>query len=266
MARFSQFAVASAIQAVTESGLDLEREDRTRIGVLLGNGNGGYPNLEDPLRTIVARGGMRMDPLLMPKALPNMAAAQISLQLGLKGYTSTTVTACAAGTQAVGEAADVIRAGRADVMVCGGTEAGISRLGLGAFAVMRAMSTGTTTQSGPAGLLIGTGWFCAGGRRRLLCARIAGARAAPRSRRLRGSGGYAACGDAYHLVAPCADGEGACRAMTWALADAGVSPGESTTSMRMEHPRHSTTFRRRLRLRLRLARGRITFRLARRNR
>ncbi|HTE84397.1 MAG TPA: beta-ketoacyl synthase N-terminal-like domain-containing protein, partial [Dehalococcoidia bacterium] len=133
MARFSQFAVAAAMQALTHSGLDLDHVDRTRIGVVLGNGNGGYPNLEEAVRTIVARGGMRMDPLLMPKALPNMAAAQISLQLGLRGYNSTTVTACAAATQAMGEAADLIRYGRADVMLSGGTEAGISQLGLGAF-------------------------------------------------------------------------------------------------------------------------------------
>src|SRR5438874_8384406 len=111
MARFSQFAVVAAMQAVEHAGLHLEHEDRTRIGVLLGNGNGGYPNLEEAVRTIVARGGMRMDPLLMPKALPNMAAAQVSLQLGLKGYNGTTVTACAAGTQAIGEAADLIRYG-----------------------------------------------------------------------------------------------------------------------------------------------------------
>ncbi len=141
MARFSQFAVAAAQQAIDQSGLDLDTEDRTGAGVLLGNGNGGYPNLEEAVRVIVERGGMRMDPFLMPKALPNMAAAQLSLQFGLKGYTSTTVTACAAGTQAIGEAAEVIRRGAAEIMLTGGTQAGICQLGLGAFAVMRAMST-----------------------------------------------------------------------------------------------------------------------------
>src|SRR5439155_2335430 len=113
----------------------------TRVGVYLGNGNGGYPNIEDAVRTIVARGGMRIDPLFMPKSLPNMASAQVSLQYGLKGYTGTMVTACAAATQAIGEAAEVIRRGQADVILSGGSEAGISELGLGAFAVMRAMST-----------------------------------------------------------------------------------------------------------------------------
>jgi 3-oxoacyl-[acyl-carrier-protein] synthase II len=227
MARFSQFAVASAIQAIAQAGLDLDHEDRTRVGVLLGNGNGGYPNLEEAVRTIVARGGMRMDALLMPKALPNMAASQVSLQLGLKGYTSTTVTACAAGTQAVGEAADVIRAGRADVMLCGGTEAGISQLGLGAFAVMRAMSTRNDEPElasrpfdlGRDGFVPGEG----AGSFVLESLEHAQARSAVI---LAEVAGYAACADAFHLVAPCADGEGACRAMTWALADAGISPGD----------------------------------------
>ena len=227
MARFSQFAVAAAMQALAQSGLDLDRIDRTRVGVVIGNGNGGYPNLEDAVRTIVARGGMRMDPLLMPKALPNMAAAQISLQLGLKGYNSTTVTACAAATQAIGEAADLIRAGRADVILSGGTEAGISQLGLGAFAVMRAMSTrnqeperasrpfdlnrdGFVPAEG-AGLLVLESLESARGRNAAILAEVAG---------------YGACADAYHLVAPCADGEGAARAIRLALEDAGVIPAE----------------------------------------
>jgi 3-oxoacyl-[acyl-carrier-protein] synthase II len=227
MARFSQFAVAAAMQAVADAGLDLDQWDRTQIGVLIGNGNGGYPNLEDAVRTIVARGGMRMDPLLMPKALPNMAAAQVSLQLGLKGYNSTTVTACAAATQAIGEAAEIIRAGRADMMLSGGTEAGISQLGLGAFAVMRAMTTrndeperasrpfdaardGFVPAEGAAVFVLES----------LEHARDRGARI------LAEVAGFAASADAYHLVQPCADGEGACRAMTTALADAHVDPDE----------------------------------------
>jgi 3-oxoacyl-[acyl-carrier-protein] synthase II len=225
MARFSQFAVAAAMQAIDDSGLQLDHEDCTRIGVLLGNGNGGYPNLEDAVRTIVGRGGMRMDPLLMPKALPNMAAAQVSLQLGLKGYNGTTVTACAAATQAIGEAADLIRAGRADIILSGGTEAGISQLGLGAFAVMRAMSTrndeperasrpfdaerdGFVPAEGAAVFVMET-MEHARERNAQILAEVAG---------------FGACADAYHLVAPCPDGEGASRAMALALADAGVTP------------------------------------------
>ncbi len=227
MARFSQFAVAAAFQAAAAAGLDLEQCDRTRVGVVLGNGNGGYPNLEEAVRTIVERGGMRMDPFLMPKALPNMAAAQISLQLGLKGYSSTTVTACAAATQAIGEAVDLIRAGRADVVFSGGAEAGISQLGLGAFAVMRAMSTRNDEPeraSRPFDLER-DGFVPAEGAAVFVLESLEGARArgAPI---LAEVAGFGACADAYHLVQPCADGEGAARAMALALADAGVGPEE----------------------------------------
>ena len=227
MARFSQFAVASARQAIEQAALRLDCEDRTRLGVLLGNGNGGYPNLEEAVRTIVDRGGMRMDPFLMPKALPNMAAAQISLQFGLKGYTSTTVTACAAGTQAIGEAAEVIRRGSADVILAGGTEAGISQLGLGAFAVMRAMSTrnGDPERASRPFDAERDGFVPAEGAAVFVLESLEHAQ-------LRGAtilaeiAGYAASADAYHLVAPCADGEGAARTIAWALEDAGIGPAD----------------------------------------
>jgi 3-oxoacyl-[acyl-carrier-protein] synthase II len=227
MARFSQFAVAAAKQAVAQAGLDLDREDRTRIGVILGNGNGGYPNIDEAMRTIVEKGGMRVDPFFLPKSLPNMAAAQIALQLGLKGYNSTVVTACAAGTQAIGDAMEVLRRGRMEVMLTGGTEAGISQLGLAAFCVMRAMSTrndeperasrpfdkdrdGFVPAEGAAVFVLETLEHALARGARIL-AEVAGA---------------AATADAYHLVAPCADGEGAARAIRWALEDAGVRPEE----------------------------------------
>lgn len=227
MARFSQFAVAAARQAVEDAGLDLDAEGRERVGVLIGNGNGGYPNLEEAVRTLVERGGMRMDPLLMPKALPNMAAAQIALQLGIKGYNGTTVTACAAATQAIGDAAGLIRSGRMDVILTGGSEAGISQLGLAAFAVMRAMTTrdieperasrpfdkdrdGFIPSEGAAIFVLET----------LEHARARGARI------IAEVAGWAAGSDAYHIVAPCADGEGAARTIRWALDDAGIAPEE----------------------------------------
>jgi 3-oxoacyl-[acyl-carrier-protein] synthase II len=227
MARFSQFAVAAAGQAIADAGLDLDHEDRTRIGVYLGNGNGGYPNIDEAVRTLLAKGGMRIDPLFMPKSLPNMAAAQVSLQYGLKGYTSTTITACAAATQAVGEAAEVIRRGAADVILSGGTEAGISELGLAAFSVMRAMSTraddparasrpfdkdrdGFIPAEGAALFVLESLEHALARGARIYCEVT----------------GYAASSDAYHIVAPCTDGEGAARTIAWALADAGRQPHE----------------------------------------
>jgi 3-oxoacyl-[acyl-carrier-protein] synthase II len=224
MARFAQFAVAAARQAVDDAELDLDTLDRTRIGVLLGNGNGGYPNIEEAVRTIVEKGGMRIDPFFMPKSLPNMAAAQVSLQLGLKGYNSTVTTACAAATQAIGDAVDLIRHGRADIVLTGGTEAGISQLGLGAFAVMRALTTRNDPpeQASRPFDKDRDGFVPAEGAGIFVLETLESARA--RGVRIYAEvAGAAACADAYHLVAPCADGEGAARAIRWALADAGLT-------------------------------------------
>ncbi len=141
MARFTQLAVAAGLQSLENSGLDVSREDPYRLGVILGNGNGGFPTLEENCRILAERGGMRMSPFFFPMVLPNMAAAAVSRYLGAHGYNSTATTACAASNQAIGEGMEVIRRGVADVVFAGGTEAGISLLGLSGFAVMRALST-----------------------------------------------------------------------------------------------------------------------------
>ena len=141
MARFTQLAVAAGLQSLENSGLDVSREDPYRLGVILGNGNGGFPTLEENCRILAERGGMRMSPFFFPMILPNMAAAAVSRYLGAHGYNSTATTACAASNQAIGEGMEVIRRGVADVVFAGGTEAGISLLGLSGFAVMRALST-----------------------------------------------------------------------------------------------------------------------------
>ncbi len=227
MSRFSQFAVAAARQAIQQAELDLDREERSRVGVLLGNGIGGLTDSEGAVHTIRDKGGMRIDPFFLPKMLPNMAAAQISLIYGIKGYSNTVITACAAGTQAIGDTLDVIRAGRADVVISGGTEAALSELGLCGFAVIRALSTRNdepekASRPFDAGR---DGFVAAEGAAIFVLESLEHARRrdAPILAEL---AGYGACNDAYHLVAPCADGEGAVRAMQWALEDAGVSPDE----------------------------------------
>jgi len=141
MARFTQLAVAAALQAVEAADYDISKDDPYRVGVLLGNGNGGFPTLEENCRILADRGGMRMSPFFFPMILPNMAAAAVSRYTGAHGYNSTATTACAASNQAMGEAVSVIRRGAADVMLAGGTEAGIILLGLSGFAVMRAQTT-----------------------------------------------------------------------------------------------------------------------------
>ncbi len=228
MSRFSQFAVAASQQALQAAELDLRREeDPGRVGVILGNGIGGLPNIEEAVHAIRDKGGMRIDPFFMAKMLPNMAAAQLSMTLGAKGYSNTVITACAAGTQAMGDSLDLIRAGRADVVLTGGTEAALCELGLSGFAVMRALSTrndepqkasrpfdrdrdGFVAAEGAA-IFVFEDLERARRRNAPIIAEIAG---------------YGACSDANHVVAPCADGEGASRAMTWAMEDAGVAPEE----------------------------------------
>jgi 3-oxoacyl-[acyl-carrier-protein] synthase II len=224
MARFSQLSVAAARMALDDSGLKVEDEDSTRIGVLLGNGNGGYPETDDAMRTILTKGGNRLDPFYMSKTLPNIAAAQVAMQFGLKGYNNTVTTACAASTQALGDALDIIRLGRADVMVAGGGEAGICELGLAAFHIMKALSTREdepmkASRPFDAGR---DGFVCAEGAGIFVLETLAHA-----ERRgatiLAELAGYGASSDAYHVVAPCVDGDGAQRAIRLAIEDADLT-------------------------------------------
>ena len=140
IARFSQMAVAAAGLAIENGGLDLSRENPERLGVVMGNGNGGFPVTEENARIMMQRGGMRVSPFFIPMILPNMAAANVSRLYGLKGYTSTVITACAAGNQAIGEATEAVRRGAADVILGGGCEAGICQLALGGFNVIKALT------------------------------------------------------------------------------------------------------------------------------
>jgi 3-oxoacyl-[acyl-carrier-protein] synthase II len=227
MARFSQFSVAAAYMAVQDSGLRIEDEDATRIGVLIGNGNGGFPENDEAMRTIIHKGGNRLDPFYMSKTLPNIAAAHIAMQFQVKGYNNTVTTACAAGTQAIGDALDVIRLGRADVMLAGGGEAGICELGLAGFAIMRALSTRADVPSKASRPFDADrdGFVCAEGAAVLVLESLEHAQSRG-ARILAELAGYGASSDAYHVVAPCADGEGAQRAMRLALEDAGITPDE----------------------------------------
>ena len=221
MARFSQMAVAAGAVAIEDAGLNLSKENSDRIGVVMGNGNGGFPTTEDNARILVRRGGMRMSPFFIPMILPNMAAANVSRIFGLKGYTSTVITACAAGTQAIGEAAVALQRGVADVILGGGCEAGISQLGLGGFNVIKALSRqneepekasrpfdakrdGFVPSEGAAVLVMET-LEHAIDRGADILAEVTG---------------YGVSSDAFHAVQPDEDGTGAARAIRWAIEDA----------------------------------------------
>lgn len=223
MARFSQMAVAAAATAIENSTLNLSVEDGTRLGVVMGNGNGGFPTTEDNSRVLFERGAMRMSPFFVPMILPNMAAAQISRIFGFRGYTNTVITACAAGNQAIGEAAEVIRRGAADVVLGGGCEAGISRLGLGGFHVIKALSRyqgdparasrpfdatrdGFVPAEG-AGVLVMESLEHALDREVDILAEVLG---------------YGVSSDAFHIVQPDENGNGAARAIRLAIEDSGV--------------------------------------------
>ena len=225
MARFSQFAVAAARQAYEDSGLSDAGMEPERLGVALGNGFGGLPNSDAAVRTIVEKGGKRIDPFYMLKSLPNMAASHLSMQFQAKGPSTTTSTACAAATQAMGEAMRLIRQGRVDAMLTGGTEAGMCELGLAAFTVMKVLSTveGDPTKASRPFDAKRDGFVSAEGAAVFVLESLEHAQAR-NATILAEVIGAAASADAYHMVAPCADGEGAARCMQWALEDAGLAP------------------------------------------
>ena len=223
MARFSQFAVVAAQQAISDSGLDLDNEDLDRIGVLIGSGSGGLPETDQQAEIRVKRGVGRMSPYYIPMMLVNMASANISHTFKLTGYTNTCVTACAAGTQSIGEAAEVIRRGTADVIVTGGTEAGICEIGMGGFSTMRDLSTwdGDPARASRPFDKGRDGFAPAEGSGILILESLEHAQA--RGAHIYGEiGGWGVSSDAYHLVQPHPEGSGAAKAITRALENANV--------------------------------------------
>ena len=220
-------AVAAAGMAIEDAGLDLSREDEDRVGIVMGNGNGGFPTTEENARALVKRGGMKMSPFFIPMILPNMAAANVSRVYGIKGYTSTIITACAAGTQGVGEAAEVVRRGAADVVLGGGCEAGICELGLGGFNTIHALSRfqGDPTLASRPFDAERDGFVPAEGAGILILESLEHAldRGANILAEIIGQG---VSSDAFHAVQPDDNGEGAARAIRFALNDAGITPDE----------------------------------------
>lgn len=224
MDRFVQFAVMASHEALKNAGLDLETADRERIGVIIGSGIGGMETFETQHRNLVEKGPGRVSPFFIPMMIGDMAAGQVSIQFGLKGPNFGTVSACASGAHAIGEALRLIRAGDADAIVCGGAEATISPMAVAGFSNMKALSTRNDDPQRASrpfdtsrdGFVIGEG------------AGILVLETEEHARR-RGAtllcevAGYGASGDAYHMTSPCVDGEGAARAMKRALQDAGMA-------------------------------------------
>ena len=227
MARFSQLAVASAGLAIKDARLDFSTINPDKIGVLLGNGNGGFPTTEENAKILFSRGGMKVSPFFIPMVLPNMAAANVSRIFSIKGYTSTIITACAAGTQAIGEATEVIRRGTADIIITGGCEAGISQLGLGGFNVIKALTrnNGNPVKASRPFDANRDGFVPAEGSATLILESLQ--HAIKREANILAEViGYGVSSDAYHLVQPDEDASGPARAIQWALDNAGITTNQ----------------------------------------
>jgi len=230
MDRFVQFAVVSAKLAVADAGLDLDKTDRNKVGVLVGSGIGGLHTVETEHRQYVVlgpeKGPDRISPFLIPMLIVNMGSGQISISLGLKGPNSAIATACATGNHAIGDAFRIIQRGEADIMVCGGAEAAVTYMGFGGFCALKALSTSYNDAPERAsrpfdknrdGFVMGEGAAVA------ILEEME--HALKRGARIYCEmAGYGMSADAYHMTAPDPEGDGGMRCMAASLKDAGVKP------------------------------------------
>ena len=227
MDRFAQLAVAAARMAVDDSGLVVTDAISPRIGALVGSGIGGLATFVEQTLLVAERGPDRASPLFIPMVIGNMAAAQVSMELGLKGPLSCVSTACASGNHALGDATDVIRRGQAEVMLAGGTEATITRTGIAAFNAMRALSTRNDDPAGASRPFdAGRDGFVMGEAGAILVLESLEHAVARGAEPICEVLGYGLTGDAHHLTEPDPTGEAPAAAIAMALADAGVAPGE----------------------------------------
>ena len=223
--RFSQFACVAAIEALEHANLNMEKEDADRVGVLIGSGVGGIITIADQHKILLQKGPKRVSPFLVPMMLGDMASGQVSMMIGAKGPNFSTVSACATGADSIGEALEMIRRGRADVVIAGGTEAAVCEIGVAGFNSCMALSTRNEDPQGASrpfdsdrdGFVLGEG----AGLLVLESLEHAEQRGA---NILAEMSGYGASSDAHHVTQPHPEGEGAARAMKWAIEDAGITP------------------------------------------
>ena len=223
MEAFSQFAVAASKEALEQSGIDMEKEDPYRVGVCVGSGIGSLQAMEKDVKKLNDKGPSRVNPLLVPLMISNMAAGNVAIQFGLKGKCFNVVTACATGTHSIGEAFRSIQYGEADVMVAGGAEASITPIGIAGFTSLTALNT--TEDASRASIPFDedrNGFVMGEGAGVVVLESLEHAKA-------RGANilaevvGYGATCDAFHITSPAEDGSGAARAMENAMKDAGMA-------------------------------------------
>ena len=224
MARFTKLAKIAAEEAVRQSGIDFSTENTERCGTLISSGIGGLDVIEAEEQKGLEKGFDRVSPFFIPMCISNMAAGETAIKYGLRGLCSCTVTACAGGTNAIGDGFRNIRDGYQDVMICGGCEACITPLAIGGFTSMRALCESEDTNRASIPFDLERSGFVLGeGAGILLMEEYEHARA-------RGAEilfeicGYGASCDAFHITSPCEDGSGAANCMRWALEDAGIQP------------------------------------------
>ncbi len=226
MELFSQYAVAAAMEAYKDSGLVLEKEDAFRAGVIVGSGIGSLQVVEREYEKILTKGPGRVNPLMVPLMISNMAAGNISIQLGLKGKCTNVVTACASGTHCIGDALRAIQYDDADIMFAGGTESCICPTGVAGFTSLTALSTSKDPERASIpfdkdrdGFVLGEGAGV------VVLEELEHAKA--RGARIYAEvAGYGATGDAYHITSPAEDGKGAAMAMTLAMKEGGIEPSQ----------------------------------------
>lgn len=220
---FSRFALVAGREAFKDSGLNIEKQDPCRIGVIIGVGMGGVGVIEEQHEILRTKGNKRVTPFLVPKMIPNMASGLVSIELGVKGPNSAIATACASSTHAIGESFKVIQRGDADAMVCGGAEGVITPLAIAGFGNMQALSVQNDPPHAASrpfdakrdGFVMGEG---AG----LLILEELGHAMKRGAKVYAEVAGYGLSGDAFHMTAPSPGGEGGARAMQGALEDAGI--------------------------------------------
>ncbi|XVL27226.1 beta-ketoacyl-ACP synthase II [Staphylococcus equorum] len=226
MDRFTQYAVVAAREAVQDAKLVINENTANRIGVWIGSGIGGMETFEISHSQLLNRGPRRVSPFFVPMLIPDMAAGQVSIDLGAKGPNGATVTACATGTNSIGEAFKVIQRGDADAMISGGAEAPITHMALAGFSASRALSTNDDKETACRPFQEGRDGFIMGEGAGIVVLESLDSALARGAEIYAEVVGYGSSGDAHHITAPSPEGEGGSRAMQTALDDAGIEAKE----------------------------------------
>ncbi len=223
---FSQYAVVAAMEAKENAGIDMEKEDPFRVGVIVGSGIGSLQVTEASVLKLNEKGPSRVDPLLVPKMIANMAAGNVSIALGAKGKCTNVVTACATGTHCIGDAFRAIAYDDADIIFAGGTEASVCPIGVAGFQALTALNTTEDPTKASIPFDKDRGGFIMGEGSGIVVLEELEHAKARGAKILAEVVGYGATADAYHITSPAEDGSGAARAMTDAMKDAGITPAD----------------------------------------